>query len=117
MIRSLAVNAMLANGMFGQKTRPYYTIFCFLTPFVYLSDNKLHQGERGDILIYPPNSTIYYGTSPDTTEPLRYDWLILQNDKFEELLSKYSLPPISSYTPCFFSSLARVITSIPMLLL
>ncbi len=98
MIRSLAVNAMLANGTFNQKTRPYYTIFCFLTPFVYLNNNKLHQGERGDILIYPPNSTIYYGAASDTTEPLIYDWLILQNDKFEELLSKYSLPLNESFS-------------------
>lgn len=113
MIRSLAVNVMLANGKFSQKKNSsYYTIFCFLTPFVYLSDNKLCQGERGDILIYSPNTTIYYKTSPDTAEPLTYDWLILYKDKFEEFLDKYPLPlnePFNTGEVCVVHEYAKKI--------
>ncbi len=111
MIRSLGVNAMLENGSFSKKRkRTYYTIFCFLTPFVYLSNNKLCKGERGDILIYAPNTTIYYGASADTTGPLILDWMIMSNGKFEELLSKYPLPlnePFNTGERCLVHEYAK----------
>lgn len=81
-----------AKGEFCPKmTYPYYLLSCFLTPFVYESENTMRRGNAGDILIMEPHKLVYHGPVDDT-ECFVNDWIKIRGDDFEKLLEKYPLP-------------------------
>lgn len=71
---------------------PYYTICCFLTPFLYLKDGALEEGEAGDILINTPNSIVYHGPIENSNNGFVNDWMHIGGDDLTALLNRYPLP-------------------------
>lgn len=81
------------KGEFCNKTQyPFYTICCFSTPFLYLYNNTLCEGESGDILINTPDNIVYHGPRENSNEGFVNDWMHIDGDDFVELLEKYPLP-------------------------
>lgn len=81
------------KGEFCHKAiYPYYTICCFSTPFVYLKDGVLQEGEAGDILINSPDSVVYHGPREDSNKGFINDWMHIGGDDLTALLKKYPLP-------------------------
>lgn len=92
-LRNLGVNFEHRKGEFCFKTaHPFYTVCCFSTPFLYLRDGKLCEGEKGDILINTPESIVYHGPRADSDEGFVNDWFHIEGDDFAALLKKYPLP-------------------------
>ena len=80
-----------APGEFSpHKTMPYYGVYCFRTPFVYLHEGRMVRGEPGDLLINPPGSIVCHGPVSDE-ESFTNDWMHISAD-FAALLQKYPLP-------------------------
>ena len=65
----------------------HFTVCCFATPFVYLCE-----GEKWQILINTPNSTVYHGPQAKAESGFINDWFHITGEDFGILLDKYSLP-------------------------
>lgn len=92
-LKNLGVNFTHRKGEFCYKsTNPFYTVCCFSTPFLYLCNGKLCEGEKGDILINSPGHTVYHGPRTDSDEGFVNDWFQIEGDDFTALLRKYQLP-------------------------
>ena len=70
----------------------HYTVCCFATPFVYLCEDRLCDGEKWQILINTPNSTVYHGPQANAESGFVYDWFYIAGEDFGILLEKYPLP-------------------------
>ena len=70
----------------------HYTVCYFATPFVYLYEDRLCDGEKGQILINTPNSTVYHGPKAKSESGFVNDWFYISGEDFEMLLKKYPLP-------------------------
>lgn len=92
-LKILGVDFPHKKGEFCHKTKyPLYTVCCFSTPFLYLHNQALCEGEAGDILINTPDHIVYHGPREDSKEGFVNDWMHIGGDDFTELLSKYPLP-------------------------
>ena len=92
-LRVMGIDFPHAAGEFCRKAEYEEYVFCyFLTPFVYLCEGKMLQGEAGDILINSPGQTVYHGPRVNMTEGFRNDWMHIKGKDLEELLSRYPLP-------------------------
>lgn len=92
-LKILGINFPHKKGEFCHKTvYPYYTICCFSTPFQYLHNNIMYQGEEGDILINSPDNIVYHGPREDSNEGFVNDWMHIEGQDFFDLLEKYPLP-------------------------
>lgn len=92
-LKNLGANFTHRKGEFSLKTvNPFFTVCCFSTPFLYLRDGKLCEGEKGDILINTPESIVYHGPRTDSQEGFVNDWFQIEGDDFAALLKKYPLP-------------------------
>ena len=95
-----------APGAFSNRhVRPEWFFTCFGTDFVYEWDNSLQIGSAGNMLIIPPNTTIYHGPLPDAKGGFVNDWIILCGDDLDDLLARYPLPvgtPFSIGQPDMF---------------
>lgn len=89
----LGVDYPHQKGEFCQKaTHSFYTVSCFSTPFRYLRDGVLSEGNVWDIVINPPESVVYHGPRKEAEEGFRNDWFYIAGDDFGRLLEKYPLP-------------------------
>ncbi len=80
------------KGEFCERTsKDAYFISCFSTPFLYESDNRLLEGNPGDILLMPPGNVIYHGPQNEEAT-FQNDWIYLTGDDFLDLLKRYPLP-------------------------
>ena len=70
----------------------HYTVCCFATPFVYLRENRLCKGDKWQILINTPNSTVYHGPQANAESSFVNDWFYIAGEDFGILLEKYPLP-------------------------
>ncbi len=70
----------------------HYTVCCFATPFVYLHEGRLCEGEKWQVLINAPGSTVYHGPQPNADSGFVNDWFYVAGDDFDMLLQKYPLP-------------------------
>lgn len=70
----------------------HYTVSCFATPFLYLCDGKLCEGDAWQVLINTPNTTVYHGPRPNAESGFINDWFYVAGDDFGALLEKYALP-------------------------
>lgn len=92
-LKSLDTDFPHKKGEFCYKTKyPFYTVCCFSTPFLYLRDGLLCEGEVGDILINTPDSIVYHGPRENANEGFINDWLHVEGEDFAALLNKYPLP-------------------------
>ena len=92
-LKILGVDFPHKKGEFCHKTKyPFYTICCFSTPFLYLYNGVLCEGEVGDILINTPDQIVYHGPREDSNEGFVNDWMHISGDDFAKLLEKYPLP-------------------------
>lgn len=92
-LRNLGADFKHRKGEFCFKTTfPFYTVCCFSTPFLYLRDGRLCDGEKGDILINTPDHIVYHGPRADSNEGFVNDWFQIEGYDFAELLKKYPLP-------------------------
>lgn len=92
-LKTLGIDFPHKKGEFCHKTKyPYYTICCFSTPFLYLKDGMLLEGEVGDILINTPEHIVYHGPRNDSVGGFVNDWMHLSGDDFTRLLDEYPLP-------------------------
>lgn len=92
-LKYLGVSFPHKKGEFCQKAKfPYYTICCFYTPFLYLENGKMVEGERGDIIINTPQQTVYHGPRYDSEEGFVNDWMHIDGEEIGLLLEKYPLP-------------------------
>lgn len=89
----IGVNFKHKKGEFCQKrTFPQYTVCYFHTPFLYLRDGKMVEGEEGDIIINTPDQIVYHGPRPESSEGFVNDWLHIGGDDIADLLKEYPLP-------------------------
>ena len=92
-LKILGVDFPHKKGEFCHKTKyPFYTICCFSTPFLYLREDTLCEGESGDILINTPDQIVYHGPREESSEGFVNDWMHISGDDFTKLLKKYPLP-------------------------
>lgn len=70
----------------------HYTVCCFATPFMYLYEGRLCEGEQWQVLINTPGSTVYHGPQPDAEGGFVNDWFYITGEDFRILLEKYPLP-------------------------
>ncbi len=92
-LKNLGADFTHRKGEFCFKTKfPFYTVCCFSTPFLYLRDGNLCEGEKGDILINTPDHIVYHGPRSDSEVGFVNDWFQIDGDDFYQLLQKYPLP-------------------------
>ena len=92
-LKILGIDFPHKKGEFCQKAKyPFYTVCCFSTPFVYLKDGVLYQGNKGDILINTPENIIFHGPVPNSEHGFVNDWMHIEGDDLTRLLQKYELP-------------------------
>ncbi|MBR2885341.1 MAG: helix-turn-helix transcriptional regulator [Clostridia bacterium] len=92
-LKVLGIDFPHKKGEFCHKTKSsFYTVCCFSTPFLYLKDDVLHRGNKGDILINTPENIVYHGPVPDSECGFINDWFHINGDDFTSLLKKYELP-------------------------
>lgn len=92
-LKNIGVDFPHKKGEFSQKMKnSYYTLCCFSTPFLYMSDGQMLEGEAGDILINTPEYVVYHGPRENSEEGFVNDWIQLDGDDFTKLLIKYPLP-------------------------
>lgn len=74
-------------------------IFCyFLTPFCYLTDKGLINGNAGEVLIIPPMAKIYHGPQSDMQEGFRNDWFYAKGEDIDALIKEFPLPLNKSFS-------------------
>ncbi|MBQ6884778.1 MAG: helix-turn-helix transcriptional regulator [Clostridia bacterium] len=97
-LKILGVDFPHKKGEFCHKTiYPFYTVCCFATPFLYLRDGVLCEGEVGDILINTPDHIVYHGPQENATTGFVNDWMHIEGEDFVKLLEKYPLPLNTSF--------------------
>ncbi len=81
------------NGDFCTKSvSEYYSLYYFYTDFLYEVDGEMKLGKKGEMLLIPPNCTVYHGPV-DRNTSFTNDWIYMsENDEIAELLKKYPIP-------------------------
>lgn len=75
-----------------RKSFAHYFISYFYTPFLYEKDGSIEQGKAGAVLIQPPNTPIFHGTSPNMQKGFVNDWAYVEGKEIDDLLALYPLP-------------------------
>lgn len=92
-IRVMGVDTHHMKGDFCRKARyDEYVFLYFQTPFTFLCDGEMVNGEKDDIIINTPNELIYHGPREDTEGGSLNDWIHISGKDLEELLGRYPLP-------------------------
>ena len=73
-------------------TFPHYAFFYFLTPFCYLCEDGLKNGNAGDALIIPPFTKVYHGPQSGMQEGFRNDWFYANGNEIDAILKDFPLP-------------------------
>jgi AraC-like DNA-binding protein len=91
-------NTLHKKGEFCKSaTFPHYFFGYFLTPFCYLTENGLINGNAGDVLIIPPFTKVYHGPQKDMEEGFRNDWFYANGSEINALIQEFQLPLNKSF--------------------
>lgn len=92
-LKNIGIDFPHKKGEFSQKIKnSHYTLCCFSTPFVYLYEGKMLEGEAGDILLNTPNSIVFHGPRENSNNGFVNDWLHIDGEDFSQLINKYPIP-------------------------
>ncbi len=92
-LKNIGIDFPHKKGEFTQKMKnSYYTLCCFSTPFLYMCDGQMLEGEAGDILLNTPNTIVFHGPRENSNSGFVNDWLHIEGDDFSRLINKYPIP-------------------------
>lgn len=78
-------------------TADKYHLYCFSTPFLYWNEGKYNLGQKDEILICTPGTTVRYKPTSDNAHGVCFDQMKIEAKYLSSLLEKFPLPLNQSF--------------------
>lgn len=103
---------LLFDYLYGDVNSPHHPGLCFghpladqnhwtviqhQTDFSYYKNNKMHDGNAGQLLIIPPNYAYWHGARQDATEGFIDDWFYFKSDTAHLIFKELNIPIASAF--------------------